>query len=231
MLLTVSIFIMEPDMQIQKLPIYNSFRVLLFEILTIIKHRIGIFQCKKFIHKRSLRLHFGCGNNKKEGWINIDLSRKADVVLDLRKPIPLSTSSCSMIYSEHFLEHLAYPTDALPFLSECYRLLAPGGIFSVGVPDTEGPLKNYTARADGKTDSSVKKQGFPEWCETPMDYINYHFRQDGEHLFAYDFEALENALTKAGFRNIHKRNFDPGLDSQKRKAGTLYVDAYVPVKK
>ena len=208
-----------------------AFLALRFEILTAIKHRIGILNCRRFVHKHHLRLHIGCGNNKKEGWINIDLSRKADVILDFRRPIPLPTSSCSIIYSEHFLEHLAYPTDALSFLAECYRLLEPGGTFSVGVPDTEGPLKSYVARANDKDNPPCNKQGFPEWCETTMDCINYHFRQDGEHFFAYDYETLENTLKKVGFRNIHKRAFNAELDSQKRKAGTLYVDAYVPAKK
>ena len=184
---------------------------------------------RRFANNHHLRLNIGCGNNKKEGWINIDLSRKADVILDIRNPIPLPSSSCSIVYSEHFLEHLSYPADTLTFLSECYRLLEPGGSFSVGVPDTEGPIKEYVAQINDKTISFWKKDGFPEWCETEMDYINYHFRQDGEHLFAYDFETLKNVLKKVGFIDIHKRPFDQNLDSQKRKEGTLYIDASVPI--
>ena len=55
--------------------------------------------------------------------------------------------------------------------------------------------------------------------------INYHFRQDGEHRFAYDHETLHHVLAEAGFRDIRRRAFDATLDTENRKIGTLYVDA------
>ena len=53
-----------------------------------------------------------------------------------------------MIYSEHFFEHLQHPRDTTRFLSEAFRLLEQGGVFSVGVPDTEWPLKAYSDDKD-----------------------------------------------------------------------------------
>ena len=196
------------------------------ELLTNFKHFYGMVQCKKFKDAKHLKLHVGCGKKKKEGWINIDLSRVADITLDMRKSLPLSDFCCSFIYSEHFLEHLKYPGDVLFFLGECFRVLEPGGIFSAGVPDTEWPLLDYAAKKmDGYFLFTQEKCKFPEWCETEMEYINYHFRQDGEHQFAYDFKTLDKVLKKAGFKNIRKRDFDQNLDSIDRRIGTLYVNA------
>jgi len=83
-------------------------------------------------------LNLGCGNRYHADWINIDMRfRSPDVINhDLTKGIPLEDNSCDVVYHSNLLEHLRR-TDALPFLLECYRVLKPGGILRVGVPDLE----------------------------------------------------------------------------------------------
>jgi SAM-dependent methyltransferase len=71
----------------------------------------------------------------------IDLYEGAGLRLDLREPMPFLDNSCAMVHSEHFLEHLAYPHDAMRFLTECFRVLRPGGVFRVGVPDRNGQFE------------------------------------------------------------------------------------------
>ena len=46
---------------------------------------------------------------------------------------------------------------------------------------------------------------------------------------AYDFTTMEKALSRAGFVDIRRREFDAELDSESRRLGTLYVDARKPV--
>ena len=92
----------------------------------------------------------------------------------------------------------------------------------MGVPDTEWPLHDYI-KPNGYIHEAEKWH--PDWCTTKLEHINYHFRQDGEHLFAWDFETMEKALRQAGFSKIVRRNFSPELDSERRAIGTLYVDA------
>jgi predicted SAM-dependent methyltransferase len=135
-----------------------------------------------------------------------------------------------MIYSEHFVEHLDYPDDAKRFLLECFRLLEPNGLFRVGVPDTRWPLLDYAGVGDGRwLEANETERWHPEWCKTPMDHINYHFRQGTEHRYAYDFETIENALKETGFGEINQCEFDPAFDSKSRKLGTLYVNARKPL--
>jgi len=189
-------------------------------------HRKGIRQVRKITGQQHLRLHIGCGSKIKKEWINIDLSPKADITLDARESLPFLENSCSIIYSEHFLEHLDYPGDANSFLRECYRALEPGGLFSVGVPDTEWPIVEYTGHRSEGYFAYAKELWHPEWCQTEMEHINYHFRQGDERRFAYDFKTLARALSNVGFQEIQRRDFDPDLDSADRKLGTLYVNAY-----
>jgi len=61
-----------------------------------------------------------------------------------------------------------------------------------------------------------------------MHNLNYHFRQGKKHKYAYDFETLAQILSRAGFVSVVRRSFDPALDDEKRKLGTLYVDASKP---
>ena len=53
------------------------------------------------------KLNIGCGNDYKEGWINIDNNsddniEKFDLNWDLRNPLPFKDSSIAYIFNEHF---------------------------------------------------------------------------------------------------------------------------------
>ncbi len=189
------------------------------------RHRSGCRKARALYSERvGLKLNIGCGPNYKDGWVNIDLAGDPDLTLDMRQSIPLPDGCASLIYSEHFFEHLDYPHEALQFLSESYRILEEGGIFSVGVPDTEWPLLDYAGVGDGKYWEATKFCR-PDWVKTRLDDINYHFRQDGEHRYAYDLETLRLAIETVGFTHVRRRDFDPNLDTEPRRVGTLYVEA------
>lgn len=206
----------------------SSLLHVLNEIKTLCKHRQGVRQAHSLSGQQHLKLHIGCGPKIKEGWINVDLSSHADITLDLREPFPFPENFCSIIYTEHFLEHLDYPFHAKSFLRECYRVLEPGGVISIGVPDTEWPIAEYAGTRCEDYFTIAKEHWHPKWCQTEMEQINYHFRQDGDHRFAYDYMTLAQALGSAGFQDIKRRDFDPNLDSVDRKLGTLYVHAVKP---
>lgn len=209
--------------------IANATRDLLNELQILLWHRSGLRQAKKFAVGDNLKLHLGCGFNIKNGWINIDLSEKAELKLDLREALPFADDSVSIIYSEHFFEHLDYPDVAVKFLRESWRVLKPGGIFSVAVPDCERSMMGYA----NNDEDYLKSADFwhPKYCNTLMHHVNYDFRQSGEHKYAYDFETLTNVLAQGGFVSITRRSFNPDLDSEDRAIGTLYVDGQKPKSK
>lgn len=174
--------------------------------------------------KHNSKLHFGCGSNIKKGWVNIDFFGPADIRMDLRRSLPIHDEIASMVYSEHFLEHLDYPEPAGSFVRECFRVLERGGTFSVGVPDTEWPLRSYATDHDYMREAKARKW-HPEWCVTELEHINCHFRQGTDHRFAYDYETLKRLIERSGFVNVRRRDPDPSLDLEHRAFGTLYVDA------
>ncbi len=175
-----------------------------------------------------VKLNLGCGPNPKTGWVNIDLfDRRADLRLDLREPWPFPDNSVSYIYSEHVFEHFEVHVEVPRFLKEALRVLTPGGVFDVVVPDTEPALKAYGDSEAGYWDAAAKNW-HPGWCQTHLDHINYHFRQDGEHKYAWDAETLTRTLETAGFSSIDERQFDAERDTEARLDGSLYVLARKP---
>jgi len=209
--------------------LYKVIRLLGKEIMLYRLHRAGVKRAKAYAGKGSLKLNIGCGPNRKEGWINIDLSPGAELALDMRERIRFPDGSAIIIYSEHFFDCLDYPEEAQHFLRECLRVLEPSGIFRVGVPDTRWPLLDYAGVGDGLWLRACKTEfSRPEWCKTPLDHVNDHFRCGTEHRYSYDFDTIENVLKEAGFVEINQCQFDPALDSKSRELGTLYVNARKP---
>ena len=134
--------------------VHNAFRDLWTELKIA---RIVLASTPKFkalCGKRELRIHLGCGEDIKLGWINIDLKAKLPVIgkgaapgtafinHDLRRGLPVEERSCALIYSSHFFEHLNYG-NAVALLRECYRALQPGGVFRAALPDFTGVFQAY----------------------------------------------------------------------------------------
>lgn len=190
-------------------------------------HQNGIkVASKKYGGKKELKLNLGCGHTHKPGWVNIDFYPDSDVNLDLREALPFDDDSCSSIYSEHFFEHISYPEETTVFLAESLRSMRSGGVFRVGVPDTEWCLTAYTDE-NSEYWKHAKNTWHP-WCTTKLHHINFHFRQGQEHKYAYDFETMKDVLEKAGFTNVTNSEFDPEKDSEVRRLGTLYVNCEKP---
>jgi len=203
-------------------------------------HRASVKRASSLVNGTPVRLNLGSGFHPKPGWINVDLvDGLSDLQLDLREPLPFADNSVAQIYTEHFFEHLSFtspadslareieapdsPSDALTFLRECLRVLAPGGTIDIGVPDAEVALHDYLQR------QTAGGNGWwgPKWCDTPMHRLNYVFRQGHEHQYAWDYETLERVLAAVGFTAIARRQFDPALD-HRNQVRSLFVRAAKP---
>jgi SAM-dependent methyltransferase len=84
-----------------------------------------------------VKLNFGCGTNRLEGWQNFDAE------VDIEKPLPFAAASADFIYAEHVVEHVDY-LKAIGFFRECLRVLKPGGVVRICVPS----LENIWRRGD-----------------------------------------------------------------------------------
>lgn len=93
-----------------------------------------------------IRINLGCGRCFHPDWVNLDSAPGDPGVLpcDVRRPLPFADGSVDAIYSSHLLEHLTADEGAA-LLAECFRVLKPGGIIRVVVPDLEGIARAYLA--------------------------------------------------------------------------------------
>lgn len=94
-------------------------------------------------------VNVGCGRIFHPAWINLDYAPASLEVraCDLRRGLPLANASADAVYHSHVLEHLTLEVGEA-FLRECHRLLRPGGILRIAVPDLEGLARAYIAALD-----------------------------------------------------------------------------------
>jgi predicted SAM-dependent methyltransferase len=194
------------------------------------RHRAGVRRARALAGNRPLKLHLGCGSNRKPGWVNVDLfNPSADVALDLRERLPFDDGTVAEIHSEHVLGHFDYPTDTRHLLAECLRVLEPGGIFNIGVPDHQRAFKAYAERDHEYFAMRRLRSYLLTEPATLMHQLNYCIREEGLHKYSFDEETLMSVLTGIGFEGIARRPFNPSLHYARRKQmPTIYVEARKP---
>lgn len=135
----------------------------------------------------AVKLNFGCGTNKLDGWQNFDAE------IDITRPLPFPENHADFIYAEHVVEHVDY-TQALKFFTECRRVLKPCGVIRICVPS----LENIRLRGDQEYFDFTRKWGPSADRRGAMHAI----------IFAHGHKAiwsqglLEACLYFAGFEDV-----------------------------
>jgi predicted SAM-dependent methyltransferase len=175
-----------------------------------------------------LCINLGCGYRPMKGWVNVDRARgpEVQVVWNLTDVLPFPDSSCSVVFSEHFIEHIS-KEDAARFLGECHRVLKPGGVLRISTPDAELFLRSYAGDRQFLIHPS-----FSQKVDTPIDRVNYMMREYGQHLWSYDEELLTLMLSRAGFAEVVRQRFGSSvhprmnnIDFKDREFESLYLEA------
>ena len=173
-----------------------------------------------FSKHQIIKLHIGCGSNILNGWLNTDLYSKDSQVncLDATKPFSFNNDSFDYIYSEHMIEHITY-IQGLQFLSECYRVLKPGGKIRIATPDLVFLIDLY------KNDKSILQKDYIKWSIDKFigavtnyedTFVINNFMRAWGHTFIYDEKVLHNSLGMMGFNGITKCALNESADEQLR---------------
>tara|TARA_Y100000768_G_scaffold289138_1_gene223293 strand:+ start:10278 stop:11234 length:957 start_codon:yes stop_codon:yes gene_type:complete len=107
---------------------------------------------KDYSKKDSIFVNFGSGAFQHPYWKNYDFPGLSDYYKSIQGKknkdffpinlceenlrLPYDNNSVSLIYSGHTIEHLE-EGKAIHFLSECARILKPGGVFRIAIPSTD----------------------------------------------------------------------------------------------
>jgi predicted SAM-dependent methyltransferase len=187
----------------------------------------------KFTSQNNINLNIGCGPFGQDGWVNVDLMnlRNVSFTFDTRRNLPFENNTVSRIRVEHFFEHIDKDYEAPAFLDECKRVMQDGAVLRIVVPDIEKFINAYISndKADWQA-LGYDINALPAGFDTKVAILNHIFRQDGEHKYAYDFEALRYTLLKHGFNNItlqqYRQSLDPLLidDQENHSNHSLYMD-------
>lgn len=139
-----------------------------------------------------LCLHLGCGEVDAPGFVNIDAIPHPHVhyVRAIDNLRIFRNDSANFIYASHCLEHFSH-REVLFVLEEWHRVLKPGGILCLSVPDFELMLDIYFDN-NKSTDSIIAP------LMGGQDY-KYNF-----HKTVFNHESLSALLLQAGFSFVRK---------------------------
>lgn len=195
------------------------------------RYHVVVWKLRK---RKNLQLNIATGGKGLPGWVNTEIRRHADTTLclDVRKNLPLASDSVARILAEHVVEHVDFQYDLPSMLSDWHRVLKPGGVLRIVVPDLQSHIEAYVSKDPSRWKALGWDLANMPWdVHTPMHILNHTFHQGGEHLFGYDFETLKWALDKAGFASVRRSAFgqsvDPllAIDQANHAPYSLYVDA------
>ena len=162
---------------------------------------------------KNLQLHIGSGPYNLDGWVNLDIF-PAQLSTNVLWGLPFTNGQCRFVFLSHLLEHLFYPTDASALLEEIYRILEPGGVVRIVVPDIEQCLRAYQEGNKEFFERRVEHWGAGDGNATRLEHFLSYAGAGPDpawlfeaHKFGYDFETLERALQRAGFKTIIRSRF------------------------
>jgi predicted SAM-dependent methyltransferase len=183
-------------------------------------------------------VQYGCGRSCPEGWINFDASptlrlqrltligklfQSGEIVFpkrarfgDIVKGLPVADGSVRGVYASHVLEHLTY-AEFWRALDHTFRMLKPGGIFRLIVPDLQVRAQRYLEKLQiGDTEANswfMHSVGFGAECRQRgiMASLRNAFGHSN-HLWMWDQNSIANALQKTGFIHIRRCRFGDCTD-------------------
>jgi SAM-dependent methyltransferase len=172
-----------------------------------------------------------CDILNKQGWLSEQRYARIrqldpDTILwDLRKGIPFADLMFDGVYHCHVLEHIDRE-DAPVFLRECFRVLKPGGILRVVVPDLENLSRSYiecmkrlpenatmeehTIAVEGMIDQMVVRIPRDRKGQKPVVRFLENLilgdtaRNGSLHRWMYDRFSLDRLMRESGFIEIRQ---------------------------
>lgn len=163
------------------------------------------------------KCHIGCGSRDfGPGWINIDGKWHPHVhhVIEDLKKLPYSCNHFELIYASHVIEYFDQ-FEIVTILEEWKRVLKPGGILRLAVPDFKMMARLYF------TGEPLFRFIGPLFGRMEMDKKMIY------HKCVYDIDSLISLLESSGFSDIQEwdwRKVDHGKFDDHSQAYIPHMD-------
>jgi SAM-dependent methyltransferase len=154
-------------------------------------------------------------------------------VHNLAKGIPFDSESVDVVYHSHMLEHLDSDV-AEGFLREVYRVLKPGGIHRIVVPDFEKTCRAYVAHIESCEEDPIESDNHDSYIARLLEQsvrkeasgtskqnslrraienlVLGDARERGEtHQWMYDRINLRVKLLNAGYKELQVQDYNTSL--------------------
>ncbi len=140
-----------------------------------------------------IKINIGAGKtNFGKDWIHVDLANFPHID-EHHESLPFhADNSVDLIYSSHMIEYLDR-TEIVPLLQDWYRVLKPGGILRLAVPDWQKLIFIYSHKG-----GRLKDILGPLYGRMNVDGQNIY------HKTVYDYEDLFDLLKSVGFKNVRE---------------------------
>ena len=116
--------------------------------------------------------------------------------LDLAQPLPYPDGAFEAAFGSHVLEHLT-PGEAEGVLRELHRVLRPGGVVRIAVPDLDQVIAGYDP-------ASPDEFLFGMWQGRDRSTSRHR------HWWLYNERSLGDVLRATGFTDIRRESFGTG---------------------
>ena len=137
-----------------------------------------------------IKLHLGCGKRDfGPDWVHIDGADFPHIVSNNITKLEFENESVDLIYTSHTLEYFDRD-EVIEVLKEWNRVLKPGGVLRVAVPDFESMVSLYTKGYE------LERFLGPMYGKMDMGDIKIY------HKTCYDFKSLKKVLETNGFTDI-----------------------------
>lgn len=145
-----------------------------------------------------MKLHIGCRGQHLEGFKRVDIVDRGDVdILADAKSLPMvETDSVDEIYASHILEHIK-KTETVNALKEWNRILNPGGVLWVAVPDFDRLVDIYLK--SGRVMST--------WLSHIIN--GDQLENEAFHYANFNYGTLSGYLSIAGFSKMERVEMFP----------------------
>lgn len=137
---------------------------------------------------------------------------------DVVKGLPVAADSCAAVYCSHVLEHLSLE-DFRAALHNTFRILQPGGVFRLVLPDLFQCASRYLHAADSDVSISFMRQtclGVERRPRSLRDFLVF-WLGNSQHLWMWDYASLSRELASAGFVAVRRAAYGDSSDPMFRQ--------------